>query len=262
MTSLVSMARSLGVVPNSRWHTLAFLEGNGGRSPVYLGVEVDASAMLARRADTAAASIVAQVVAAVGTVWARHPEANSSFTSFGLPFVARHRDVDVKLSFDITVAGTRTVQSAILAAAQNVSATEVTEWIAATRTRLEAGDRGPVRALQFLPGVAGRAAFELATLLPWGHRSLGTVAVTSLGHRPIRHFYSDGGTTMTVGISRLTETVALVNDTVVSRTVLPLSLTFDHRVIDGALAAEVAADLVSALESPVARTAPELERTV
>ena len=154
MTSLVSMARSLGVVPNSRWHTLAFLAGNGGRSPVYLGVEVDASAMLARRADTAAASIVAQVVAAVGTVWARHPEANSSFTSLGLPFVARHRDVDVKLSFDITVAGTRTVQSAILAAAQNVSATEVTEWIAATRTRLEAGDRGPVRALQFLPGVA------------------------------------------------------------------------------------------------------------
>jgi len=67
---------------------------------------------------------------------------------------------------------------------------------------------------------------------------------------------------MTVGISRLTETVALVNDAVVSRTVLPLSLTFDHRVIDGALAAEVAADLVSALESPVARTAPELERTV
>ena len=67
---------------------------------------------------------------------------------------------------------------------------------------------------------------------------------------------------MTVGISRLTETVALVNDAVVSRTVLPLSLTFDHRGIDGALAAEVAADLVSALESPVARTAPELERTV
>ncbi|OLT37174.1 hypothetical protein BJF84_07505 [Rhodococcus sp. CUA-806] len=57
------------MVPNSRWHTLAFLAGNGGRSPVYLGVEVDASAMLARRADTAAASIVAQVVAAVGTVW-------------------------------------------------------------------------------------------------------------------------------------------------------------------------------------------------
>ena len=45
-------------------------------------------------------------------------------------------------------------------------------------------------------------------------------------------------------------------------TVMSVTLSVDHRVIDGALAAEVAADLVSALESPVARTAPELERTV
>lgn len=262
MTSLVSLVENLRVVPNSRWHTLAFLAGSSGRSPVYLGIEVDASAVLTRKNGPGGSSVVAQVVAAVGTVWARHPEANSSFASLGLPFVAHHRDVDVKLTFDVTVEGTRTVQSAVLPAAQSKSATEISEWIDDTRARLESGDRGPAQALRFLPGIVGRAAFDIATFLPWSHRALGTVAVTSLGHRPIRHFFSDGGTTMTVGIGRMIDSVTLVDDRVVDRTVIPLSLTFDHRVIDGALAAEVAADLASALETSGSTTAPELERIV
>ncbi|WP_176225013.1 2-oxo acid dehydrogenase subunit E2 [Rhodococcus sp. 1168] len=262
MTSLVRMVGGLRVVPNHRWHTLAFLAGSSGRSPVYLGVEVDASAILARQSESAGCSVVAQVVAAVGTVWARHPEANSSFESLGLPLVVRHRDVDVKLAFDVSVDGTRTVQSAVLPAAQSISPAAITEWITDTRERLESGDRGPAQAFRFLPGVVGRAVFDIATFLPWSHRALGTVAVTSLGHRPIRHFYSDGGTTMTVGIGRMIDSVALVDDRAVDRTILPLSLTFDHRVIDGALAAEVAADLASELEMSGSTTAAELERIV
>ena len=261
MTSLASLLDTVRVVPHHRWHTLAFLSGTGGRSPVYLGIEVDATAVLERRATTGS-SVVSQVVAAVGIVWARHPEANSSFATLGLPFVAHHRDVDVKLAFDITVGGTRTVRSAVLPAAQTTSPAAITEWIDTTRARFDAGDMGPAGVLQYLPGVVGRAAFDVATLLPWGHRALGTVAVTSLGHRPIRHFFSDGGTTITVGIGRLTETVALVDGTAVVRTVLPLSLTFDHRAIDGASAAEVAADLASTLETTTSTTAPELERIV
>jgi hypothetical protein len=103
-------------------------------------------------------------------------------------------------------------------------------------------------ALQRLPVPLGRLAFTLATRLRHRHRRLGTVAVTSLGHRPVLRFFSFGGTTITVGIGRIRDIPVVRDGAVVIAPSLPLSLTFDHRVLDGALAADVLTELKHELE--------------
>jgi len=51
---------------------------------------------------------------------------------------------------------------------------------------------------------------------------------------------------------RISERVRAVGGAAVVRTVLPLCLSFDHRVVDGAEAARFSKDLVRILESPEA----------
>jgi pyruvate/2-oxoglutarate dehydrogenase complex dihydrolipoamide acyltransferase (E2) component len=77
---------------------------------------------------------------------------------------------------------------------------------------------------------------------------LGTLAVTSLGHRPVDGFHSNGGTTITLGVGRVLDRPVVRGAEIVSAPVMRLSLAFDHRVIDGAEAADVLGDLVAALE--------------
>ena len=53
-----------------------------------------------------------------------------------------------------------------------------------------------------------------------------------------------------LGVSRTTEQPAAVNGQVVIRPMMGLSLVFDHRVVDGAPAAEWLALLISLIENP------------
>jgi hypothetical protein len=111
-------------------------------------------------------------------------------------------------------------------------------------------------ALQRLPMPLGWLAFRFATRLRQRDRRLGTVAVTSLGHRPVLRFFSHGGTAVTVGIGRLRDVPVVKEGAVVVAPSLPISLTFDHRVLDGALAADVLTDLKRILETPDALGLP------
>ncbi|WP_225859106.1 2-oxo acid dehydrogenase subunit E2 [Streptomyces albicerus] len=76
-----------------------------------------------------------------------------------------------------------------------------------------------------------------------------TFAVASLGHRPVEAFRSVGGTTITLGLGATADRPAVRDGRVVVAPVLPLSLAFDRRVIDGAEAADVLAEIEEGLES-------------
>jgi pyruvate dehydrogenase E2 component (dihydrolipoamide acetyltransferase) len=54
----------------------------------------------------------------------------------------------------------------------------------------------------------------------------------------------------TLGVGRIAREPVVVNDTVVPRDTLTLSLTFDHRVVDGAPAARFLAALKGCIENP------------
>jgi hypothetical protein len=243
----------LGPVPRGRRHTLAFLAWGRSASPVFLDAEVDAGALLAdREAGEHRTSPVTYVVHAAGRVLARHPDANAAHGGLLRARRARYTSVDVKLTMDRSVAGSRVVLTSVLAGADRATRADLQARV----ERLRAGDPRTLpeyagaRALQRLPHPAGRLAFRLAAGLRRRHRHLGTVAVTSLGHRRVQRFFSHGGTALTVGVGRITERPVARDGRIVVRPVLPLSLTFDHRVLDGALAADVLDDLVRTLEAP------------
>lgn len=243
-------------MPRQRRHTLYFLDEVRAVRPVFLDTEVDLTAVLAHRAAARAAgtrySTLSYVLAVAARVLEQHPEANSAIRGGRRPRVARYRSVNGKITLDKRIDGHRVVVSTVLPELQSASL----PTIQAQLDRFRAGDPAtmpefaPMRALHRLPGPLGRLAFRLGVRdLARRPGTMGTFAVTSLAHRPVDGFYSVGGTTITLGLGRTVERPVSRAGAVVVAPVMRLSLTFDHRVIDGAEAADVLAEVRAGLES-------------
>ena len=77
----------------------------------------------------------------------------------------------------------------------------------------------------------------------------GTLAITSLGHRPVDGFQSVGGTPVTLGVGRVMERPVVRDGQIVIGRIMRLSLAFDHRAFDGGEAADLLADIKTNLET-------------
>ncbi|WP_369015853.1 2-oxo acid dehydrogenase subunit E2 [Actinocrinis puniceicyclus] len=243
-------------LPRQRRHTLHFLAGLRDFAPVFLDTEVDMGAVLehraAARADQHSYSVSGYVLHTAARVLAAHPEANGAIRGRLRPRVARYGTVNGKLAFDRTLGGVRVVLTAVLPDLANCSLDEIQQQV----DRLRDGDPEQLkefagaRMLHKLPVPNGRLLSRMATR-PLRRRAalLGTFAVSSLGHRPIDGFYSIGGTTVTLGLGQIAQRPVARGSAVVIAPVLRLSLTFDHRVIDGAEAADVLAEIKTGLEN-------------
>ena len=77
-------------------------------------------------------------------------------------------------------------------------------------------------------------------------------SVTNLGAYRIDAFSPllDPSQTATLGLGRARRRPAVVDETIVARTIVVLSLTFDHRVLDGAPAAAFLDAVIASLEDP------------
>ncbi|MHA6763587.1 2-oxo acid dehydrogenase subunit E2 [Streptacidiphilus sp. PAMC 29251] len=73
--------------------------------------------------------------------------------------------------------------------------------------------------------------------------------MSSLGHRRVDTFQSYGGTAVTLTAGRVAPTPCAGPAGTTTVPVLRLGLTFDHRVLDGAAAADVLDELVQLLEA-------------
>lgn len=80
----------------------------------------------------------------------------------------------------------------------------------------------------------------------------GTFTISNLGHNGIEYFTPvlNPPEVGILGVGSLLEVPALLDGKLVNQQKLPLSLTFDHQVIDGAPAAEFLAKIIAALEDP------------
>ena len=210
------------------------------------------SAVVRHRENVRKYSVVTYVMHAAARVLAAHPEANAAIRGTIRPQVARYTSVNGKFTLDRTVNGQRIVLSTVLPNLHQASVADIQEQV----DRFRDGDP------QTMPEFAGA---RLLQRLPWPVRGLmfragvrplarrggafGTFAVTSLGHRPVDDFYSVGGTTITLGVGRIADRPVVRDAELAVAPVMRLSLTFDHRVIDGAEAADVLADLKHALEN-------------
>jgi pyruvate/2-oxoglutarate dehydrogenase complex dihydrolipoamide acyltransferase (E2) component len=243
-------------VPRERRHTLYFLAGLRGFAPVFLDTEVDMTSVLAHRTRARASgrsySIVTYVLHTAGRCLALHPAANAAFRGGPRPRLARYQRVVGKLTYDKKMGDERVVVSALLPDVDRAGLDAIQDQVEHYRDGDPASmpELAGVRALHQLPGAAGWSLYQFARL-PLGRRpeTAGTFSVTSLGHRPVDGFHSVGGTTVTLGLGRITDRPVSVDGRLAIAPVLRLNLTFDHRVIDGAEAADLLTDIKESLET-------------
>jgi pyruvate/2-oxoglutarate dehydrogenase complex dihydrolipoamide acyltransferase (E2) component len=243
-------------VARQRRHTLRFLDEVRSFAPVFLDTEVDMSGLRAHRAaagaDGARYSTITYVLHTAACVLAARPEANAAIRGHAWPRVARYEEVNGKFTLDRTMNGHRVVLSTVLPDLERASLDDIQLQVDHFRN----GDPDTMpefaaaRLLQRLPWPLGALVFRLG-VRPLGRRSrtMGTFAVTSLAHRPVDGFFSIGGTTITLGLGRTIDRPVARDGRVTIAPMMRLNLTFDHRVIDGAEAADVLAEIRDGLEA-------------
>ncbi|SDL31718.1 2-oxo acid dehydrogenase subunit E2 [Streptomyces indicus] len=243
-----------------RRHTLYFLEWAAAQRPVHLDTEIDMTRIQAHRAAARAAgtrySVVSYLLHATGRALARHPEANAVMAPgwpslLRRPRTLRFDSVTAKLALDRTVGGERTVLSALVARLEQLSLDQVQQRVDRYRGPHSAvlPEFDGVRMLGRLPVPLGRAVFAAALRIPRRRPQVfGTVSVSSLGHGSVDGFHSAGGTAVTLCAGRVLDRAVVRDGHVVTAPIMRLGLTFDHRVIDGAAAADLLDDLRQTME--------------
>jgi len=246
---------SVTPIARQRRHTLYFLREIRGFAPVFLDTEVDMTAIREHREASKAAgrrySAVTYIVHTASRALAKHPEANAAIRGGLWPKIARHDSVDAKVTLDKSLDGHRVVLSTVFPGTDTATLEQIQERVAHFRD----GDPATMpeftgaRMLHKLPAALGRLAFA-AGVRPLSRRAgmFGTFAVTSLGHRPVDGFHSVGGTTVTLGVGRIADRPVVRDGEIAVAPVMRLNLAFDHRVIDGAEAADLLADIKDGLE--------------
>jgi hypothetical protein len=203
--------------------------------------------------------VVTYVLHSAARVLAAHPEANAAIRGRLLPRVARYPAVAGKLTLDKQVGGRRVVLAAVLPGLERAGLADIQRQVEHYRD----GDPDTMpefagaRKLHRLPALVARGVYR-ATVRPLARRPgfFGTFAVTSLGHRPVDGFHSVGGTTVTLGVGRIADRPVVRDGELGIAPLMRLNLAFDHRVIDGAEAADILTEIKERLEAYSAAELP------
>ncbi|MFF3025948.1 dihydrolipoamide acetyltransferase family protein [Microbacterium sp. NPDC057944] len=192
---------------------------------------VDVTALLAMREEVNGAlleekmSVNDLLVRAVAQALRVHPDVNSSYSPEGRGRMLRHSRVHIGIAV-ASPAGlvVPVIRDADVAAVSTIART--------------------ARELVAKAGTRRLTAAEMAD---------GTFTVSNLGMYGVEQFNAiinpPQGAILAVGAAR--DEVALYEGSVVTRRMLRLTLTADHRIIDGALAAQFLATLTGILERPL-----------
>ncbi|WP_433728952.1 2-oxo acid dehydrogenase subunit E2 [Actinoplanes sp. CA-051413] len=247
--------RPAALAPQRR-HTYYFLREIRQFSPVFLDTDIDMTAVQRHRREARERSLrystVSYVLHTASRVLALHPDANAAISGRVRPRLAYHDRVHAKLALDRDLGGRRVVLAAVLPDLHLADLDGVQRQVSHYRDG-DAADMpefAGVRALHRLPALLGAFAFR-RTVRPLRNRAerVGTFAVTSLGHRPVQSFHSVGGTTITLGLGQVSDRPVVRDGVLAVAPLMRLSLSFDHRVIDGAEAADVLTEIKDGLEA-------------
>jgi pyruvate/2-oxoglutarate dehydrogenase complex dihydrolipoamide acyltransferase (E2) component len=244
------------ILPGHRRPTFHFLSLFDNRSTVHLATSVDMERVLEDRKRSGQSgsrtSYISYVVWAAGRAVAQFPEANAGFhDSWRGPRIAYYSRVGAKVTFDRLIDGHRVVSSHFLPDADKASLAELQERIDYFRDTPPAKmpELTPYRLLERLPLSLGRLMYRsVFRNESRRYEAQGSFTVTSLGHRSITDFYPVISTATCFSVGAIQDEPVARDGEVVVKPMLRLCFSFDHRLIDGVIAAEILAAVKERLE--------------
>lgn len=240
------------IFPRQRRHTLFFLDEATKFRPVYLDIEVDMSNIQTHRSQSVdKPSYIAYLIQIMAGVISRFPEANTMITGGLTPRLVRLPNINAKFTLDKSLEGQRLVVSAVIADADQASLQQIQERLHYFKQNdiTDCPEFAPLLRLHKLPFWLGRWMFARAMKKPASKSSLqGSFTITSLGHLPIIRFAPMVGSTLSLGVGAITERAVVKAGQLAIRPILNLTMSFDHRVLDGAISAEILTAIKTALE--------------
>jgi len=257
------MAPSRTAFPRQRRQTLLLMRVVRGQVPVQLAVDVDLTAVTADRSLTPPsehpASITSYLVLCAARALGGFPQARTLSTGRLRPRRYGPGPTTVKVVLDATHAGERFVAAHLVTDADRRPLADLDTDLRAAAAAGRDGRTAPadLRALWRLPFPLAALAFALATRPSRRLDRLGALTVSNLGARGVHQVAPLGGSPLSLGIGAVRQAVVPGDQGPQVRPVLTLTLVFDHRSLDGALAADLLADLVHRVENwPARRPGP------
>ncbi|MGG7517813.1 2-oxo acid dehydrogenase subunit E2 [Allorhizobium undicola] len=239
--------------PRERGHIYAFLKDASQTAHVYLMTEIDASALKAARAAGGdRISYVSFIVKAAAAVISATPPARMVLKDGLFPKLASSPRLTAKVLFDKRIGTVRCVVSGTVADPDHARLEDIQAAIDLHK-QAEVAPSGPFAALaklHRLPLPLMRLVYNLVLGNPRKRADFqGNFSVTSVGQQDVSAILPMIAGTIGLGVGRIAEKAVVVDGAIVVRPVFTLSLTFDHRVLDGALAAEILASIKKSLEN-------------
>lgn len=238
--------------PRQRQHTLLFLEHANACRPVIIDTEVEMTRVVQhRQQNNKRFSYLAYFIHAMAQVIAQYPKANTLFLGRLFPRLIPLDRVNAKFTLDKMVTDQRIVASAVVEDADTLSLDAIQRRIDDIKAQ-EVSDGEefmPLRKLHAMPLFLARLLFRYAMWRPAiKSRVQGTFTITSLGGYSVNRFIPLSGTTLTLGVSDISERALVKNGQLTIAQATTLTLVFDHRVLDGAISAEILSKIKEKLE--------------
>jgi hypothetical protein len=242
-------------VPPERQPVLDRLAGASRRFQVHALLELDVTdAKSCVLAAEPRVSWTAFVIASVARAVALHPEVNSRIAGSEILYFDR---IDVGATVERHWQGRTELDIVMIPGADRKSCAEITAIL--HRAKYGPGQphpqRGLTRALMRMPGPLRRTGIRMASRRPRLASRFGpAIGVTSVGMftRSWGWAIPVAPLTVTVTVGPAADRPVVVHGEIVARTMLPLTISFDHAVIDGAPAARFTETLRALVETAAA----------
>ena len=239
--------------PRVRRHTLAFLKHTRHHPSVTIQTEIDATKLVACRYKNARKiSYVSFFILAISKILTAHPLANSAYRPGLFPKIISFQEVHAKFTLDRWIGKTRVVLSSVIPCANTCTLDDIQDQIEYDKKADFDSEKrfSAIKILHALPVFLGSFLFGRVIGMPAKSLALqGSFTITSLGHQPIDLFIPKSGGTLTFALGQIKERAVIQNGVMVIKPTVMLTLVFDHRVLDGADAADLLADIKNKLES-------------
>ncbi|MGG3891731.1 2-oxo acid dehydrogenase subunit E2 [Metabacillus fastidiosus] len=242
--------------PKERSHTLYFLTYAKNFPVVHVDTKIDMTNVLRTRSELlkkngAKYSYISFIIQAIAKVIKNYPEANSAVKGFIFPKISYYNRISAKFTIDKEINGKRAVLSGLITDADKLPLALIQKKINYYRDfpfdNIE--EFQSIRKLQSLPFIIGQYIYrKFISNFQKREQLLGTYSITSFGHRPVEYVHPVIASTLGFGVCAIQNTPAVIEDEIVIRPIMGLTLSFDHRAIDGAMAADILRDVKMELE--------------